>query len=323
MSQPPRLFDRRLHRQRLRRAADEFGRADYIKARVADDLAHRLAAINRRFPIAVELGARAGVFARVLASSAAADKIDLLIQTALCEAMLARVGGARAVADETRPPFKPASVDLFISALSLHWVDDLVGALAQIRLALKPDGLFIGALLGGATLGELRACLTEAEIDLTGGAGPRVSPFLDAVDGGALLQRAGFALPVVDVDRLEVRHDHLLGLMADLRAMGETNVLFDRPRTALSRSVIARAGALYQQRFGQGGRISSTFEVITLTGWAPHASQPRPLAPGSARVRLADALKEMRRPARSAKRGDAGPRGGRARSRVSAPPRPG
>ncbi|HEV7158387.1 MAG TPA: methyltransferase domain-containing protein [Caulobacteraceae bacterium] len=290
MSQPPRLFDRRLHRRRLQRAAPQFGRADYLKARVADDLTHRLATINRRFPIAVELGARTGVFARALASSAAADKIDLLVQTDLSETMLARVGGARAVADEARPPFGPASIDLFITALSLHWVDDLVGALVQIRLALKPDGLFIGALLGGATLAQLRACLTEAEIELTGGAGPRVSPFLDAVDGGALMQRAGFALPVVDVDRLEVRHDHLLDLMAELRAMGETNVLFDRPRTPLTRGVIARASELYHQRFGQDGRISSTFEVVTLTGWAPHASQPQPLAPGSATVRLADAL---------------------------------
>jgi hypothetical protein len=164
--------------------------------------------------------------------------------------------------------------------------------LIQIRLALKPDGLFLGALLGGASLTELRQCLTEAEIEITGGAGPRVSPFLDAYDGAALMQRAGFALPVVDVDTVTVRYDHPLRLAADLRAMGETNVLFERPRTPLTRPVLARASALYQERFGTAdGRIPATFEIITLTGWAPHPDQQQPLRPGSAKARLADALR--------------------------------
>jgi SAM-dependent methyltransferase len=291
MTQPPRLFDRELHRQRLARAARRSGQADFLKGRAAEDLALRLEAINRRFPLAADLGARSGDFARALAASGAADKIDALIQADPSAAMIERARGPRLVADEARLPFAPASLDLVVSSLALHWVDDLVGALIQIRLALKPDGLFLGALLGGTSLTELRQCLTEAEIEITGGAGPRVSPFLDAYDGAALMQRAGFALPVVDVDTVIVRYDHPLRLAADLRAMGETNVLLERPRTPLTRPVLARASALYRERFGAlDGRISVTFEIITLTGWAPHPDQQQPLRPGSAKARLADAL---------------------------------
>ncbi|HEY2483157.1 MAG TPA: methyltransferase domain-containing protein [Caulobacteraceae bacterium] len=291
MTQPPRLFDRDLHRQRLTRAARQGGRADFLKRRAAEDLTLRLEAINRRFPLAVDLGARGGGFAQALAASDATGKIDVLVQADLSAAMLAQAQGPRVVADEARMPFAPESLDLIVSSLALHWVDDLVGALVQIRLALKPDGLFLGALFGGASLTELRQCLTEAEVELTGGAGPRVSPFLDAYDGAALMQRAGFALPVVDVDKVIVRYDHPLRLAADLRAMGETNVLLDRPRQPLTRPILARACALYQQRFGAAdGRIPATFEIITLTGWAPHPDQQQPLRPGSAKARLADAL---------------------------------
>ncbi len=197
----------------------------------------------------------------------------------------------RVVADEERLPFAPDSLDLVVSLLGLHWTNDLVGALIQIRRALRPDGLFIGAFLGGATLTELRQCLLEAEDEVIGGAGPRVSPFADGLDAGALLQRAGFALPVADVDRLVVRYRHPLRLMADLRAMGETNALVERPRRPLTRPVLARAFALYQERFGLAdGRVPATFEIITATGWAPHASQQVALKPGSAKMRLADAL---------------------------------
>jgi SAM-dependent methyltransferase len=291
MTQPTRLFDRDLHRQRLERAAANYDRADFLKRRAAEDLALRLAAINRRFPMAVDLGARTGGFARALAASEAADKVDMLVQTDLSDVTLARANGPRVVADEARLPFADACLDLVVSSLALHWIDDLVGALIQIRRALKPDGLFLGAVIGGASLTELRQCLMEAEIELTGGAGPRVSPLLDAYDGAALLQRAGFALPVVDVDRLTVRYDHLLRLTADLRAMGETNVLVERPRSPLARRIIARANELYFERFGTGdGRIGATFEIVTLTGWAPHPDQQKPLAPGSAKTRLADAL---------------------------------
>jgi SAM-dependent methyltransferase len=289
MAEPPRLFDRELHRVRLARAARRF--EPFLKARAAYDLVQRLEAINRRFERAVELGARTGMFAGVLADSEAADKVEWLAQADLSQAMLTRAAGPRFVADEARLPLADESLDLVVSALSLHWVDDLVGALIQIRRALKPDGLFLGALLGGATLTELRQCLTEAEADLTGGAGPRVSPFLDAYDGAALLQRAGFALPVADVDSLAVRYDHPLKLMADLRAMGETSVLLDRPGRPLTRRVLARACELYAERFaGPDGRLAATFEIVTLTGWAPHPDQQQPLRPGSAKMRLADAL---------------------------------
>jgi SAM-dependent methyltransferase len=178
-----------------------------------------------------------------------------------------------------------------VSTLGLHWTNDVVGALIQIRLALKPDGLFIGAFLGGATLTELRQSLIAAEAELTGGAGQRVSPFADPYDAAGLLQRAGYALPVADVDRVTVRYAHPLKLIADLRQMGETSVLAERHPRALTRAVLARAFEIYAERFAEAdGRAPATFEVITLTGWAPHASQQQPLRPGSAKIRLADAL---------------------------------
>jgi SAM-dependent methyltransferase len=289
MAEPPRLFDRTLLRRRLERAAPGF--EPFLKARAAGDIVQRLAAINRRFALAVDLGARTGMFGQALAKSEAADKVERLIETDLSGAMLARTGRLRLVADEARLPFAEESLDLVVSSLALHAVDDMVGALVQIRRVLKPDGLFLGALLGGSTLTELRQCLSAAEAEISGGAGPRVFPFLDSYDGAALLQRAGFALPVVDVDTVTVRYPHMLKLMADLRAMGETNVLLERPRRLLSRRLLARAGELYAARFAEpDGRLVATFEIITLTGWAPHPDQQQPLRPGSAKTRLADAL---------------------------------
>ena len=246
----------------------------------------------RSFPLAVDLGAREGAFQRALAGSAAAERIGLLIETDLSEPMLRGRPGPRVVADEERLPFASASLDLVVSALALHWTNDLPGALSQIRRALKPDGLFLGAILGGSTLNELRWALTQAEVEVTGGAGPRVSPFAGAYDGASLLQRAGFALPVTDTDVATVRYEHPMRLLQDLRAMGETNVLAERSRRPLSRAVLTRACALYAERFSDAdGRVRATFEIVTLTGWAPHASQQQPLKPGSARARLADVLK--------------------------------
>lgn len=291
MTAPPRLFDRALHRRRLDRAARAYGGADFLKRRAAEDIVDRLAAIQRDFPVAVDLGARNGAFAEVLAASDAAAKVGALIEADLSAAMLAGRGGARVALDEERLPFADESLDLVVSALALHWTNDLVGTLIQVRRCLKPDGLFVGAILGGATLTELRQCLLQAEAELAPGVGPRVSPFADAYDGAALLQRAGFALPVSDVDRVTVRYAHPLKLLADLRAMGETNVLVERPTTPLTRAVLARTFTLYQERFGEAdGRIRATFEIITLTGWAPHPDQQKPLKPGSAKMRLADAL---------------------------------
>ena len=288
-SAPPLLFDRALHRRRLERAAARY--AGFLKQRAAQDAAERLSDILRDFPLAVDLGARDGAFARALAATPAAARVGHLIEADLSAGQLGGRTGPRLVACEERLPFAPASLNLVVSLLSLHWTNDLPGALTQIRRALKPDGLFVGAFLGGETLRELRWALIAAEAELSGGAGPRVSPFAEAVDAAGLLQRAGFALPVADTDRVVVRYAHPLRLLADLRAMGETNVLFDRPRRPLTRSVLGRAFALYAERFADAdGRVPATFEIITATGWAPHASQQQPLKPGSAKARLADAI---------------------------------
>ena len=291
MNAPPRLFDRTLHRLRLDRAAPGYGAADFLKARAAADAVERLEAIMRTFPLAVDLGARNGAFAAALASSEATSKVGALIETDLSARMLAGRSGMRVQADEERLPFADESLDMAVSLLALHWTNDIVGALIQIRVSLKPDGLFLGAILGGATLTELRQCLVQAESELSDGAGLRVSPFADVLDAAALLQRAGFALPVADVDRVTVRYKSALELIRDVRAMGESNVLTDRARKPLTRAVLARAAAIYHERFaGPDGRVSATFDIVTMTGWAPHPDQQQPLRPGSAKMRLADAL---------------------------------
>ena len=297
MSAPPRLFDRDLLRTRLDRAAPGYAAADFLKARAAEDAVVRLEAIMRDFPRAVDLGARNGWFARSLSQSDAAARVGFLVETDLSPKMLAGRDGLRLVADEERLPFAPGSLDLVVSTLALHWTNDVVGALIQIRRALKPDGLFIGSLLGGATLTELRQSLLAAEAELTGGAGPRVSPFADPYDAAGLLQRSGFALPVADVDRVTVRYAHPLKLLADLRAMGETSVLAERHPKPLTRQVLARAFEIYVERFAEpDGRVPATFEILTLTGWAPDPSQQKPLKPGSAKMRLADALGVVENP---------------------------
>lgn len=297
MSAPPRIFDRDLHRARLHRAAPGYAGADFLKRRAAEDAVVRLEAIMRDFPLAVDLGARHGAFREALELSDARPRVGHLIEADLSPAMLAGREGPRLVADEERLPFAFASLDLVVSTLALHWTNDVVGALIQIRRALKPDGLFIGSLLGGATLTELRQSLLAAEAELTGGAGPRVSPFADAYDAAGLLQRSGFALPVADVDRVSVRYAHPLKLLTDLRAMGETSVLAERHPRKLTRAILARAFELYVEKFAEpDGRIPATFEILTLTGWAPDPSQQKPLKPGSAKMRLADALGVVENP---------------------------
>lgn len=297
MSAPPLIFDRATLRARLDRAAPGYANADFLKRRAAEDAVARLEAIMREFPVAVDLGARNGAFREALAASDAAAKVGVLIEADLSPAMLAGRDGPRLVADEERLPFAYGKLDLVVSTLALHWTNDVVGALIQIRRALKPDGLFVGALLGGATLTELRHSLVEAEIELTGGAGSRVSPFADAYDAAGLLQRAGFALPVADVDKVTVRYAHPLKLLADLRAMGETSVLAERHPKPLTRKVLGRAFEIYIEKFAEpDGRIPATFEILTLTGWTPDASQQKPLRPGSAKMRLADALGTVEQP---------------------------
>ncbi len=283
----PLIFDRALLRRRRRRAA-ALGPATFLLDRVAGDLAERLAAVLRRFELALDLGtpgaaartalARLGSVATIVTAAATLDNAT---------------AGARlhVVADEEALPFRDGALDLVVSALALQFVNDLPGALVQIRRALKPDGLFLAAVIGGETLTELRQAFAAAESDVEGGISPRVAPFADLRDLGGLLQRAGFALPVIDADRLTVRYDSAFAVMHDLRRMGATNVLLDRRRTPLKRATLMRMAEIYAHRFADAdGRLRATFEIVWLSGWAPHPNQQQPLKPGSAQARLADAL---------------------------------
>jgi SAM-dependent methyltransferase len=282
------IFDRRLLMRRRNRVAAAAADHDFLLARVADDLAERLGAVNRRFPLAASLGAYHGLIARRLRQ---VPGIGLVTDVEASSRLLAQCDGPRLQADEEALPFAEASLDLVVSGLSLHLVNDLPGTLIQIRRALKPDGLLLAALLGGATLAELRAAFLIAEEELEGGASPRVAPFADVRDLGNLLQRAQFALPVVDSDAVTVTYRDPLALMLELRAMGASNPLIERSRRPLRRATLARAIAVYTERFGlPDGRIPATFEIITLTAWAPHPSQPKALRPGSATTSLADVL---------------------------------
>jgi len=285
MSSPP-IFDRSLLRARRARALAH-APVTFLLDRVAEDLADRLAAVLREFPVAVDLGTPTDALRRVLAASGKSDRIVALVPTADRTAP----PWWQVVADEEALPLREASVDLVVSGLSLQFVNDLPGTLIQVRRALRPDGLFLAALLGGQTLTELRQALAEAESEIEGGVSPRVAPFVDIRELGALLQRAGFALPVTDVDRLTVRYDSVFALMRDLRQMGAANVLTERRRSPLRRATLARAAEIYAARFADAdGRLRATFEIVWLSGWAPHESQQQPLRPGSAKVRLADAL---------------------------------
>jgi NADH dehydrogenase [ubiquinone] 1 alpha subcomplex assembly factor 5 len=284
------VFDRRLLRRNRDRAAPRLGAHDFLFRDVAERLADRLDDVTRKFPRALDLGCHGGEIAAILRGRGG---IETLVQCDLSPAMARRAqsnGSATLVADEEALPFAPESFDLVISNLSLHWVNDLPGCLLQVRQCLKPDGLFLAAMLGGDTLAELRQALMEAELAESGGAGPRVSPFADLRDAGGLLQRAGFALPVVDGDRLTATYPDLLGLMRDLRGMGEANAVQARPRRFPPRTLFARADHLYRRTADADGRLPATFQIITMTAWAPHVDQQRPLARGSARTRLADAL---------------------------------
>jgi SAM-dependent methyltransferase len=279
------IFDRALLRQRRRRAM-ALGPATFLLDRAAEDLADRLAAVLRRFELAVDLGTPGDAVRLALARLGSVGKIiaaDVLPGPAHAETLVA--------ADEEALPFGDATLDLVVSALALQFVNDLPGVLVQIRRALKPDGLFLAALAGGETLHELRFSFAAAESEIEGGISPRVAPFADLRDLGALLQRAGFALPVTDVDRVTVRYDSVFDLMHDLRRMGATNVLLARRRTPLRRATLLRMAEIYAQRFSDpDGRVRATFEIVWLSGWAPHPDQQQPLQPGSAKARLADAL---------------------------------
>jgi SAM-dependent methyltransferase len=272
----PRLFDRALLRARQDRAR-RTGAEMFLLERIAADLADRLQAVTRRFSHGADLGTPGDDVRRALAGQVDLKSIALPDN------------------DNDALPLAASSVDLVVSALALHAANDLPGVLAQIRRALKPDGLFLAAMAGGDTLTELRQAFAAAETEVEGGISPRVAPFADLRDVGALLQRAGFALPVTDVDRIVVRYDNAFALMLDLRRMGATNVLVERRRAPLRRATLLRMAAIYSERFADAdGRIRATFDIVWMSGWAPHESQQKPLKPGSAKMSLEEAVKGRR-----------------------------
>lgn len=306
------IFDRTLLKHRRNRAVQSLLSADFLFAEMAERLADRLADTTRKFPIALDVGAHVGFMARALAGRGG---IETLVQMEMSKqqtrfaafgeitstpqsgAAKPEVVGASTpphryiVADEEWLPFAENRFDLILSCGSLHWVNDLPGALVQMQRALKPDGLFLAILPGGETLHELGSAFTKAESETRGGASPRVSPFLDVREAGALLQRAGFALPVVDVERVTLRYDNVFALMRDIRACGEASVLAARARQFLRRDTLLALARIYHEEWkGEDGRIPATVDFVTLTGWKPHASQPKPLAPGSGKVNLKSVL---------------------------------
>ena len=273
-------------RQRRNRAAHSLHEYDFLLQRAVDDLLDRVESISRDFPRVLVLGG-GGTVGRALKNRPdAAEKIGQLIETDFAEQL-----AVDACVDEEALPFRDESFDLVVSPLSLHWANDLPGALIQINRAMKSDGFFACAVIGGASLKELRQSLMAAETEIYGGAAARVSPFADTVDMAGLLQRAGFAMPVTDVDRVTVRYGNAFALMSDLRKMGETSTLADRPRMPRGKQFFVRMAEIYSERFADpDGKVRSSFEIIHAGGWAPHPDQPRPKRPGSATVRLADAL---------------------------------
>ncbi|MEL7048581.1 MAG: methyltransferase domain-containing protein [Pseudomonadota bacterium] len=292
------VFDRRLLAHRRHRFAMVAADHDFLLQRVADDFFERLAIIKREFPVGVNLGAHHGVLTPVLGEL---PNVGRIIDVDGVWPLLCQSGGGdrlRVLADEEALPFADGSLDLVVSGLSLHHVNDLPGCFVQIRRALKPDGLFLGAILGGRTLEELRMAWLRAEAELTGGSSPRVAPFGDVRDFGGLLQRAGFGLPVVDSDVVTVTYETPFALMAEIKAMGASNALAERRRVPVTRRLMQRAAEIYAEEFSQSdGRVRATFEILTLTAWSPHDSQQKPLKPGSAAARLADALGTIEQPA--------------------------
>ena len=259
----------------------------FLLEKTCEELIERLAAVMRPFQRVIDVATPADHLVRAMAGLSQQRQITRL--SPLPEPANDKWNNVEGDAEEL--PFTPRSFDLAISALALHSVNDLPGALVQIRRLLAADGLFLGCMIGGQTLQELRAAFAEAETEIRGGASPRVAPFADLRDLGGLLQRAGFALPVTDADTFTVRYDTMFALMADLRAMGATNNLVERSRQFLRRNVVMRAADIYASRFSDAdGRVRATFEILWMSGWAPHDSQQKPLQPGSAKMRLADAL---------------------------------
>lgn len=284
------IFDRALLRRRRERALNEkTAGADFLLRYVADDLSLRLQPIKRHFDVALDALSPTPLISNTLKASGQVGEVVRLAPSALAEqgdAALFVVG------DDEIPPFAAECFSLIVSAFSLAAINDVPGTLIQLRRMLKPDGLLMAVTLGGETLSELRQAFAAAESAVTGGVSPRVFPFIDVRDMGSLLQRAGFALPVCDAETLTVRYGDIFGLFRDLRAMAATNILVERRRAPMTRSLLFKLAETYQQMFAAAdGRLPASFELIWAMGWAPHDSQQKPLKPGTAQMRLADALK--------------------------------
>ncbi|MGY0789462.1 methyltransferase domain-containing protein [Azospirillum argentinense] len=283
------VFDRALVRRRRDRAVPAFAEHAFLFEEVAERLVDRLEDVARPFPTVLDLGAHDGVMGRTLRGR---KGVETLVACDLSPGFARRAGPLAVAADEELLPFVPETFDLVVSNLSLHWVNDLPGALVQVRQALKPDGFFCAAMLGGETLLELRRCLYEAEMEVAGGVSPRVSPFAEIRDIGGLMQRAGFALPVVDSDVITVTYSDAFRLMRDLRGMGETNAVLARRKVPATRALLFDAARRYAERYAEpDGRIEATFQILYLAGWSPHESQQQPLKPGCGEVPLGEALK--------------------------------
>ncbi|MGI9426747.1 MAG: methyltransferase domain-containing protein [Hyphomicrobiaceae bacterium] len=284
----PQIFDRRLLMAHRIRASRQPQIPDFLLERVAEDFEDRLAVIKREFPRVLNLGAATGAVAAILQRSKGVREI---VDCESAVQILHRATEAGVVVDEEALPFADETFDLVTSALTLQFVNDLPGTLTQIHRILKPDGLFLGAMVGGETLTELREAALLAESELHNGASPRVAPFADVRDLGGLLQRAGFALPVADSDVVKVTYATPFDLMLEIKAMGASNVLHERRRVPVTRGFLRHLAEIYADRFSEpDGRVRATFEILTMTGWSPHESQQQPLRPGQSAVRLADAL---------------------------------
>lgn len=286
------VFDRNLVKEHRNRAAKTWEEYDFLHNEVALRLCDRLDDVIRDFPLALDMGCHGGNVGQVLEGY---PKVKKLVQFDLAEGMARladrQVDATTLVADEEFLPFAPESFDLIVSNLSLHWVNDLPGALLQINRCLKPDGLFVGTMFGIETLRELRYCIAQAEMEVDGGMSPRVSPFADVRDAGMLLQRAGFTLPVVDADAIDVRYENPMKLMKDLKGMGENNKVLERRKNFTKRELIMSAMQKYMEEFaGDDGRVPATFQIMFMTAWKDDPSQQKPLQPGSADKSLAEAL---------------------------------
>lgn len=299
MSAPNTIFDRRLQRQWLARHAETIRGGDFLRQHVAGDLAERLGVVTRQFERGLVLGAGSGAAAPVIVGT---GKIaDLLIGEPIAELIGPRAGSI--VVDSEALPFADASFDVIVSLLDLHAVNDLPGALIQMRRAMRPDGLLMAAMIGGSSLSELALAFASAESDLKGGASPRVAPMIDLRDLGHLLQRAGFALPVTDLDRLSLTYAEPMALMRELRCLGLGNALVARIRRPLDRALLQGVVEAYANLApAAGGRVAATIEILTATAWSPGPGQQQPLKPGSARARLADALGAVEMPAGGVRR---------------------